>query len=57
VKTNAGKPWAKTDLFFLKASIQRGMSLAEAADFLGRNEDEVRERARELQVQQLPRGE
>jgi hypothetical protein len=24
LKTNAGKPWAKTDPFFLKASVERG---------------------------------
>ena len=49
LKTNAGKPWAKADLFFLKASAESGMSFAVVAGFLGRDEDEVREKAKELQ--------
>jgi hypothetical protein len=36
-----GKPWARADLFFLKDSLQRGMSLVEIAGFLGRTVDEV----------------
>ena len=43
-----GKPWARADLFFLKDSLQRGMSLAEIAGFLGRSADEVREKAKSL---------
>ena len=50
LKTNAGKPWAKSDLFFLKASVESGMSFAEVAGFLARDEHEVREKARELQA-------
>ena len=42
-----GKPWPRADLFFLKDSLQRGMSLAEIAGFLGRTADEVREKAEE----------
>jgi len=44
-----GKPWVKADLFFLEDSLQRGMSLAEIAGFLGRTADEVREKARGLE--------
>jgi hypothetical protein len=44
----AGKPWARADLFFLEDSLQRGMSLAEIAGFLGRTADEVREKAKDL---------
>jgi hypothetical protein len=43
-----GKPWAKADLFFLKDSLQRGMSLVEIAGFLGQTADEVREKAKDL---------
>jgi hypothetical protein len=42
------KPWARADLFFLKESLERGMSLAEIAGFLGRTVDEVREKAKDL---------
>jgi hypothetical protein len=40
--------WARADLFFLKDSLQRGMSLVEIAGFLGRAADEVREKAKDL---------
>jgi hypothetical protein len=43
-----GKPWARADLFFLKDSLERGMSLAEIAGFLRRTADEVREKAKSL---------
>jgi hypothetical protein len=43
-----GKPWARADLFFLKDSLERGMSLVEIAGFLGRTADEVREKAEDL---------
>jgi hypothetical protein len=56
LETNAGKSWLKTDLFFLMASLRRGMSFAEVAAFLRRREDEVREKARELQAHFPPRG-
>jgi hypothetical protein len=42
------KPWARADLFFLKDSLERRMSLAEIAGFLGRTADEVREKAKAL---------
>src|SRR5215813_6296976 len=46
--TDRGKPWERADLFFLKDSLERGMSLAEIAGFLGRTVDEVREKAKHL---------
>jgi hypothetical protein len=52
---NAGKPWLRSDVLFLTDSLERGMSLVEVAAFLRRPEDEVREKARELEVR-LPRG-
>jgi len=41
------EPWLKSDLLFLKDSLARGMSYAEAAGFLGRTEEEVRRKAEE----------
>jgi hypothetical protein len=41
-------PWLKSDLLFLELSLQNGMTLAEVAGFLARNEDEVREKFGEL---------
>jgi hypothetical protein len=39
-------PWLPTDLLFLKDMLERGMSFAEVARFLRRDENEVREKAR-----------
>jgi hypothetical protein len=41
-------PWSKQDLFFLEDALRRGRSSAEVAAFLGRQVDEIREKAREL---------
>jgi hypothetical protein len=46
--TDMGKTWERADLFFLKDSLERGMSLAEIAGFLRRTVDEVREKAKDL---------
>jgi len=51
-----GKPWVKADLFFLEDSLQRGMSLAEIAGFLGRTADEVREKVEQVTRAQPGRG-
>jgi hypothetical protein len=48
MRSNA--PWSKQDLFFLRSSLHRGSSFAEIARFLGRYEDEVREKAEELEI-------
>jgi hypothetical protein len=53
LETNAGKTWTKSDLLFLKNALEHGMSFVEVAGFLRRREDEVREKAGELQA---PRG-
>ena len=45
---NAGKPWQRTDLFFLVAALARGMSSIQVAGFLGRDESEVEEKATKL---------
>jgi hypothetical protein len=49
VRANAGKSWDKTDLFFLVAALARGMSPVQVANFLGRDEHEVGEKAREFE--------
>jgi hypothetical protein len=41
------EPWLKSDLLFLKDSLAHGMSYAEVAGFLGRTEEEVRQKAEE----------
>ena len=38
----SGEAWSNADQFFLSNVLASGMSLAEAAGFLGRTEDEVR---------------
>jgi hypothetical protein len=43
--------WLKSDLLFLKLSLESGMGLAEVAGFLARTENEVREKAEEGQQQ------
>src|SRR5262249_33388037 len=53
---NMGKPWERADLFFLKDSLERGMSLAEVAGFLGRTADEVREKVEQVTRPQPRRG-
>jgi hypothetical protein len=37
-----------SDVLFLKLALERGMTIAAVAGFLGRDEDEVREKAEEL---------
>ena len=43
-------PWEKADLFFLRDAVNRGMSYAKIAGFLGRTEAEVREKSRALKL-------
>jgi hypothetical protein len=45
---SATQPWLRSDLLFLSLSLGRGMPPAEVAGFLGRSEDEVREKAQQL---------
>jgi hypothetical protein len=40
--------WTNADLLFLVSAVGQGMSLAEAAGFLGRTEEEVRKKAAPL---------
>jgi hypothetical protein len=45
---HSGEAWAKADLFFLTDALDRRISLAEVAAFLGRTEEEVREKAERI---------
>jgi hypothetical protein len=49
-----GNSWERADLFFLKDSLERGMSSAEIAGFLRRTADEVREKAKDLEQVSQP---
>jgi hypothetical protein len=40
--------WEPSDLLFLKLALERGMTFAEVAGFLSRDEDEVREKAKQM---------
>jgi hypothetical protein len=46
---NAHKPWLNSDLLFLEMAALAGMSLTRIASFLGREEEEVRHKAKELE--------
>ena len=53
IDTRSGTPtpaWSKQDLLFLRDSLQRGRSFAEIAGFLRRDENDVREKAKELEL-------
>ena len=45
---NSGEPWFEMDIQDLGASLDFGNTLADAASMLCREEDEVRQKAREL---------
>ena len=47
---NAGKSWLASDVLFLEIAALRGMSLTRIAGFLGREEDEVRNKTKELRA-------
>jgi hypothetical protein len=40
--------WSPSDLFFLTNALEHGMTCAEVAGFLSRDEDEVREKAKQM---------
>jgi hypothetical protein len=44
-RQNSGKPWLDSDVLFLELALKRGMSFAQVAGFLGRDEEEVRRKA------------
>jgi hypothetical protein len=45
---NSGKPWSKMDISDLRNEIAHGRTVAQTASFLRRDEDEVREKMKEL---------
>ena len=45
---NSGKPWSKMDISDLRNEIAHGRTVAQTASFLCRDEDEVREKMKEL---------
>jgi hypothetical protein len=52
VRLDDYQPWLNSDLFFLIDSLRHGKSLAEVASFLRKDEDAVREKAKELKLTQ-----
>ena len=51
---NSGKSWSEMDLEDLRDSIDYGDTFAQAASFLCRDEDEVRQKAKELGLVEQP---
>jgi hypothetical protein len=45
---NSGEPWSEMDISDLTNELTRGQTFAETASFLCREEDEVRQKAKEL---------
>jgi hypothetical protein len=45
---NSGKPWSKMDISDLRNEIAHGRTVAQTASFLCRDEDEIREKMKEL---------
>ena len=54
---NSGKPWSKMDISDLRNEIAHGRTVAQTASFLCRDEDEVREKMKELGLVERPRKE
>jgi hypothetical protein len=49
-KQNRDEWWSPSDLFFLKDALKRGMTHAEVAGFLSRDEEAVRNKAKQLKT-------
>jgi hypothetical protein len=47
---NSGEPWSEMDIQDLRASLDFGNTYADAASMLCRDEDEVRQKAKELEL-------
>ena len=54
---NSGKSWSKMDVSDLRNEIAHGWTVAQTASFLCRDEDEVREKMKELGLVERPRKE
>jgi hypothetical protein len=42
--------WSSSDLLFLTLALERGMTCADVAGFLSRDEDEVRKKAKQMKT-------
>jgi hypothetical protein len=51
---NSGEPWSEMDISDLTTEIARGRTFAETASFLCRDEDEVRQKARQFGLIEHP---
>ena len=51
---NSVEPWSEMDIDDLKASLAFGNKIAATASMLCRDEDEVREKAKELGLEEHP---
>jgi len=51
---NSGKPWSEMDISDLTHCLDYGDTFAAAASFLCRDEDEVRQKAKELGLVEQP---
>jgi hypothetical protein len=47
---NSGEPWSEMDISDLTNELAHGRKMAETASFLCRDEDEVRQKAKELRL-------
>ena len=52
---NSGEPWSEMDIADLTHSLAYGNTIADAASMLCRDEDEVRQKAKELRLVERPR--
>jgi hypothetical protein len=50
VQQSRDEYWLPSDLLFLKDALKRGMTYAEAAGFLSRDETEVRKKAKQMKI-------
>ena len=53
---NSGAPWSKMDISDLRNEIAHGRTVAQIASFLCRDEEEVREKMKELGLVERSKG-
>jgi hypothetical protein len=51
---NSGEPWSEADISDLKNELDHGRTIAKTADYLCRDEDEVRVKMKELRLVERP---
>jgi hypothetical protein len=52
--SNSGEPWSEMDISDLTNELAHGRTMVETASFLCRDEDEVRQKAKELGLIEQP---